>query len=345
MLHGEARRTAGQCDRYQCRQSLGDRGDGEADRNEQDLERLFAAKQAGQEQNAADKQDDIREIFAKAGHSLLQRRRGLILLQQSGDAADLGRHAGRRDDAHRSAVCGQCRLERHIYLVAERRVCLYYRAVVLIDGHRFARQCRFVDSKRRRFKQPDVGGDDVSGLEGHHVAGHEFGGRDDLMPSVPDHDGLGDRHFLERAERLFGTILLSEADDGVQHDDDEYDRRVGQVAHHTRNYGRRRQYHDHQIAKLAQKQHPRRGWRHFGKFVRAKLRSSFGGFGRGEAVGRRGKFRQDVSKGFAICVRFKHRSNVLKRKNCATPVYRLFMRNSCADRHNLIAPARGPRHV
>ena len=76
--------------------------------------------------------------------------------------------------------------------------------------------------KLRAGDEPQVGGDDVAGLEQHDVARHELGGRHGMtLASIADHARLQRRELLQRPQRLLGAVLLEEAERRVQHHDGE----------------------------------------------------------------------------------------------------------------------------
>ena len=107
------------------RQRLGDRRDrerhGEQEQAENGVEvQHGAAEQPGREHDGADPQHDDAEALAGAVEFLLQRRRLLLGgFQQAGDAADLGRHAGRDDHGAAAAIGGDRAREQHVAAVAE----------------------------------------------------------------------------------------------------------------------------------------------------------------------------------------------------------------------------------
>ncbi len=111
-------------------QRLGDRGDGERHRKqeqaEHDIEReRGGAEQAGREHHGADSEHDDAQPLAGAVELLLQRRRLFLgRLQQACDAADFRRHAGGDHHGAAAAIGGDRAGEQHVAAVAEPGVAL-----------------------------------------------------------------------------------------------------------------------------------------------------------------------------------------------------------------------------
>jgi hypothetical protein len=89
------------------------------------------------------------------------------------------------------------------------------RVGVLMNGHQFARQCRFVHLEAAGAEQPQVGQAAVPGLQQHDIARHEFLGSPPLFAALAAHSGLGDDHFGERVDGPFGLGLLQVTDRSV----------------------------------------------------------------------------------------------------------------------------------
>ena len=103
-------------------------------------------------------------------------------------------------------------------------------SVCFSTGTRFAGQRRFVDVQIALVQQAQIGRHAVAGLQQHHVAGHELRrGNPQLLTAAP-HRGLGDDHLRQRVDGLLRFRLLEVADDGVDEDDAENDRRIHPLA-------------------------------------------------------------------------------------------------------------------
>ena len=218
------------------RQRLGDRGDGERHREqeqaEHDVEReRGGAEQAGREHHGADSEHDDAQPLAGAVELLLQRRRLLLgRLQQAGDAADFGRHAGGDHHGAAAAIGGDRAGEQHVAAVAEPDVALD-RLELLGHRHALAGQRRLVGLQVRHLDEAGVRRNLVAGLDQHDVAGDDVMGRDALAIAVANDRGFrrGERH--QGADRFLRARLLDEAEHGVEHDDrHDDDRLVGQGA-------------------------------------------------------------------------------------------------------------------
>ena len=92
----------------------------------------------------------------------------LGLLDKTGGLAEIGLHAGRRDNAGHFALLGD---GTRISLVPG----------LLVDRQRFPGQSRLVDAQVIAFDQLQIGWNDVAELDQHGIAGHEQL-RVDLLP-------------------------------------------------------------------------------------------------------------------------------------------------------------------
>ena len=137
-------------------------------------------------------------------------------LRERGDAAQLGGHAGRRDDragiaagAARAAEDEVARVERRDEAVVEVR-----RAE---DGDGLAVEGRQVHLDRA-LEQPGVRADAVSLLHHEQVAGHERRGVDVLLAPVAHDPRVRREVRLERLDGALGVTLLREREGCVERD-------------------------------------------------------------------------------------------------------------------------------
>ncbi len=181
-----------------------------------------------------------------------------VLLEELGDPTERRRHAGGEDDAHAPAVCHRRPAEGDVALVGEDALGhVGKRLRRLLGGLGLAGQRRFVDPKRPRLREADVGRDDVAGLQPEDVARHHLG-RGHEQRASPAHDPRhGAGHPLEGLDRLLGAVLLDEADDPVEDDDRQDHDGVLGVAQDRGDHGRDQQHDDHRVRELLEEQPPR----------------------------------------------------------------------------------------
>ncbi len=202
-----------------------DRGDREADPDQEELVEVVAVDEA---EDDDERQRRSRHHRQQHGELVeLPREWGLLLpdlAQHAGDLADLGRHAGRRND-HLTPSAGHGRVHvGHVYPVAERSLVVGHGIDRLQDGHALAGEGRLLDLQRGRDEQTTIRRDLVTGLEEHDVTGNELLGRDfgHNTPAAdvgPDHE-----HPLQRRDALRRLAFLIQAENRVGHrqaEDDE----------------------------------------------------------------------------------------------------------------------------
>ena len=279
-------------------QRLGDRGDGERHREqeqpEHDVEReRGGAEQAGREHHGADSEHDDAEPLAGAVEFLLQRRRLLLgRLQQACDAADFGRHAGGDHHGAAAAVGGDRAGEQHVAAVAEADVA-FDRLELLRHRHALAGQRRLVGLKVRHLDEAGIRRNLVAGFDQHDVAGDDVMGRDALPIAVANDRGLrrGQRH--QRADRFLRARLLDEpehrVEDDDRHDDDRFvgQRALARVLQHPfdhRNHNGDQQDDHQEIFELLQQPFPPRRFRRALQPVRAVLLQAIVRFGLAQAA-------------------------------------------------------------
>ena len=156
-----------------------DRGDGEADPDEEEIVERLAANEADQNDERQSRRGHDRDQDGQLVE--LARERGLLLLdlaQHPGDLPHLGLHPRRRDD-HLAAPARDRRVHvRHVDAIAERDVATRDRRERLQDRRALAGESRLLDLERRSHEQPSVRRDLVARLEGDDVPGNELFGRD-----------------------------------------------------------------------------------------------------------------------------------------------------------------------
>ena len=130
---------------------------------------------------------------------------------------------------------------------------------MFLDRHRFAGQRGLVGLKVDSFEDSQIGGNPVAHLEKHDVAGNDIAGPDDGLVAVAEHACGWSRHLPERLDRPLRTILLDEAEEGCEHDDDTDDDRFDPVSQRRRQSNGDQQDDDEDIPELGCEQHPRRG--------------------------------------------------------------------------------------
>ena len=212
-----------------------------------------------------DGDDDDAEELAGAIELSLQRR-GFVarLFQESGNAAHLGAHPGRRHDRCAVPVGRRRAAEDHVVPIAERDV-VGDRRGVLGDRQALARQRGLGRLERRRFDQPRVGRNGVAFFDEDDVAGDDIRGGDAASLAAADDGGVRGRHRAQGRHRRFGARFLHVAHGGVEQDDGEdrdrlvRQRRVALVGPQAgRDGGRDEQQDDEHILELREEPPPRR---------------------------------------------------------------------------------------
>ena len=215
------------------RQAGRDRRDGERHAGDEQVVEVLVVGETEQDHDDERHAGQAGDDHGEAVELLLQRRLvGLGLVEQVGDAADLGVHPRAGHDELASAA-GDGRVhEHHAQSVAERDVVAIDRRDVLEDRRALTGEGGLFDLERGGQEQPPVGGDAVAGLDQHDVAGDELGGVDLDDRAVAAHAGDVLQHLLQRGEAGFGLGLLSEAQHGVEDGQpDQHDRRAGLTGH------------------------------------------------------------------------------------------------------------------
>ncbi len=303
MVHRHALHAQGEHDRQNRGQSFRYGGDGERYGEQQRIDDVvhvvesFGDGERRQHDNRDGAHGDAEDL-GDVVHFLLQRAvvvfRGL---QQVGDFADLGAHAGAGHDGASGALGDGRAVEHHVGAVAE-GFGLDERIGFLADRHAFAGEAGFRDAQACRGEQASVGGYGVAFAEHDDVARHHVGGVDAFDGAVAHHVGLRRGHLGERLDRRFRLRFLDVAerrvDDEDEHDDDGVERQclglgtwrgVGAFDEpcDQRDAGRGEQQVDQRIFELREEFPPFRHGRRGCEFVRAILFEPSFGFGAAES--------------------------------------------------------------
>ena len=185
--------------------------------------------------DADDRRDRPPEAVQLARQRRLQRIDGV---DQRRDPPHLGVRARRDRDAESRPRRDDGAGVQHAVALRQRRL-RRCGTGLLVDRCRFTGEHRLLRAQPLGVEQPHVRAHTVALRHGQDVAGHDELGRD-LDPGVvaADERGLG-HEVREGGDRAPGAVLLEEADDRVEDDDGQHDRRVLQLPERGR--GRRRQ--------------------------------------------------------------------------------------------------------
>ncbi len=94
---------------------------------------------------------------------------------------------------------------------------------MLFDRLRFTGEHRLLHTQIDRFDHTAVGGDGAAGFQQDDIAGDQIARRRLLDMTAAANAHVGDGHFLQGGHGLFGAVFLSEAEDGIEYDDDQDD--------------------------------------------------------------------------------------------------------------------------
>jgi len=212
---------------YHRGQSLGHRGHGQADGDEEHLlEGLTADDHALEKDKHHDHERDDSQPLAEFRHAPLERR--LFLrhgLQHGGDVAQFRVHAGARHSSHSAAIGDVGAHVGHVPAVAQRDLVALDGICDLLDGHGFAGQRGLVDAQVSGFDDARVRRHPHPCLQQDDIPGHHVGGGDLLhIATAADLDG-GNRQPAQGGHGLLSTVLLRKAQNRVQdHDNQNHDR-------------------------------------------------------------------------------------------------------------------------
>ena len=105
----------------------------------------------------------------------------------------------------------------------------------------------------------------LPGVQHDDVARHQPFGRDGAARAVAEHRGDRRQHLPDRVHGLFRLAFLDEADDRIDQDDGEDDRRVDGVAEKRGDHGRGEKDVDQDVVELRQEPHERASPRRLGR--------------------------------------------------------------------------------
>src|SRR2546427_11321543 len=140
---------------------------------------------ADHEDEAGRKQDRDSNLPPEPIQLLWERRLFLrSLLDESGDLAELSRHASLDEDGPPSPAVDCGPHEHHVLAVTQVGVARL-RLDGLAHGERLAGQGGLVDAEARHLEEPGVRGDSVSRREDDDLPGHQLAGRHGNDPALP----------------------------------------------------------------------------------------------------------------------------------------------------------------
>ena len=160
-------------------QRIRDRADGQRHADPEEHREGLALGQA--HHHDGDEREEGRDDDEDGEPVHLLGERGLLHLlpgQHVGDVADLRAHARGGDEDLAVAARHVGVHERHVEAVADADVVPADGRGVLLDRDALAGQGALLDLQRRREDDPAVGGDAVTGVDHHDVAGHDLLGGD-----------------------------------------------------------------------------------------------------------------------------------------------------------------------
>ena len=240
------------------------------------------------ERDRADDQNDDRDRIAEL-LDLKQERRleRADAGEQLIDAAEFGLASRRDDHAARAAGDHERAGIGHARAIADRRLVRDGRGR-FVRRHRFAGERRFFRAQVLDVDEADVGWDLVAGFEEHDVARHERLRRDHRRLPVAQRSRLRREHVADRIERLLRPAFLKEAEQSVDDDHAEDDRRVEPQVHHQLDEAGGEQDVDEDVVELLQETHERTALARGRQHVEAIFRLAARGFGIVEARGHAG---------------------------------------------------------
>ena len=287
------------------RQALRDHRNRDADHRLEQLHEIHALHPlaVGEHQSANDGDDGsdgVAELLDLAQERRLERAHAG---EQRIDAAELRRAAGRDDDARRATGNHHGSGERHAFPIPDRRVG-GNRVCVLVGRHRLAGKRRLLGAKVLRIHEPQVRGNLVARLKEHDVPRNELFRGNHARLAAAQGARLGGQHVADRLQRLLGLALLNEAEQRVEDDHAEDDRRIDPQVEHQLGEAGTEQDVDQDVVELRQEPHERSPLLAFRQPVWSVLLQAARRFGRIEAfpgVGGETLHRRIDSHGMPSC--------------------------------------------
>ena len=265
------------------RQALGDRRHCEGYGGNGGLRPGQSARQVEEKDQGDDDPGDRRQALAERIELTLQRGSGIRGLgNQPGEPADLGGHAG-ADDQHLGPTARHYGVHvEHVQALGQRRIGRVQGLRALADRLGLPGQGGLVDLQVGCRQQAPVRGHAIACLEQDEITGHQLGCFDLADPTVPAHASTDRDHRLERGECALRTVLLIEAERGIQDHDDQDDHGVFEIPDRPSQRGREEE-NDHQdVSELIQESEPERARLGLGESVLAVTQTSHVRLGRGE---------------------------------------------------------------
>ncbi len=231
---------------------FGDDRDREPDHGHEGVGDRVAAQRNGEQEHGSRAGERHQGDLARELVHLADQRRAQLddIAEQRADPAELGGGPGADGDARPAAGGDEGARERHRVPVAQRRVGRHGGGV-LVDRDRFPGQRRLVELQAARADQAQVGRHAVARLQQDDVARHDGLGRNGGAAAVAEHRGTWVDHAADRGQGVLGPALLDEADDGVDQDHRQDDRRVDDVTQKGGDQRRTQEDVDQQVVDLA----------------------------------------------------------------------------------------------
>ena len=244
--------TQGEHDGRHGRQTLGDGSHGKAHGGHEHLHQRTSVAETNDENDATHHEAHDGQHAAQLVEAHLHGRFHLgHRLYHSGYLAHLGVGPRSHHDAASTAVGDAARGKRHVHPVAYGGIALDGLGA-LLHGHRLARQRSLLHLQVDGLSEAQVGRDAVARLYLHDVSRHQLARLYDAALPIAHHLTARCGHALQGIERPLRLRLLHHADDGIGHEDDQDDERVGDalaihIARDARD-GRRDEQHDNHEA-------------------------------------------------------------------------------------------------
>jgi len=172
--------------------------------------------------------------------------------------------------------------EKGVPPVADGQVGIGKRTGGFLHGGGFAGQGGFVGAQGVSLDEAGVGRDAIPRFQEKDVAGDELPGGDLPDPPVPPHLHNGGGKAGERRHRLFGAVLLEEAEHRVQEDDGDDRDGVHEVAQQRGDGGGPEEDRHHRGGELGKEDASWPKRRSFGEFVGTARAKAGRGLGPGQ---------------------------------------------------------------
>ena len=231
IMFGKLLHPNGQHQRQDCRQPLGDGGNGQGHAQNEDLHHVLRGtrpvnEDQGRHDHNGDPHHQQAKHFRHFGDFLIER--GLILLgvrQHGGDGTHLRVHAGvlHLGDPHAAHHRGA--LEHGVGALPQGRV-VGHRLGGFMDGLGFAGERRLLNIQVGGLNEGCVRPHGVALGQEKHVAGNQVMGGDGLLFTVTHHGGIRGGHFRQSSHRVGGLRLLGVPQNSVSDHNDGDDNNI-----------------------------------------------------------------------------------------------------------------------